>query len=58
MLLIVGALKKNEHGYRNGHGYFTRICLPAQEQKQEIQMSDLVGSMADGTMGSKAVEVG
>lgn len=26
--------------------------------RQEIQMSDLVGSMADGTMGSKAVEIG
>lgn len=42
----------------HGNSYFTKICLPAQEQRQEIQMLDLAGSVADHTMASKAMEVG
>lgn len=41
-----------------GHSDFTKICLPAQEQRKEIQMSELAGSVADGIMASKAVEFG
>lgn len=40
------------------HSDFTRICLPAHEQRKEIQMSDLAGSVADDIVASKAVEVG
>lgn len=40
-------------GKVHGHRDFTRLCLPAQEQKREIQMSDLAGSVADGIMASK-----
>ena len=45
-------------GQVHGHSDFTRICLPEQEQRKEIQMSDLAGSMANGIMASKAGEVG
>lgn len=45
-------------GKVHGHQDFTRICLPAQEQRKEIRMSDFAGSMADGIMASKALEVG
>ena len=42
----------------HGHSDFTKICLPAQEQREEIQMSELAGSVADGIMASKAIEFG
>lgn len=41
-----------------GHSGLIRICLPAPEQGKEIQMLDLAGSIADGIMASKAVEIG
>lgn len=41
-----------------GHSDFTKICLPAQEQRKEIQMLELAGSVAGGIMASKAVEFG
>jgi len=45
-------------GKVHGHSDFTGVCLPAQEQRKEIQMSGLAGSVADGILASKAVEVG
>lgn len=42
----------------HGQSDFTKICLPAREQRKEIQMSELAGSVADGIMASKAVEFG
>lgn len=45
-------------GKVHGHGDFTRICLRAQEQRKETQMSELAGRVANSIMASKAVESG
>lgn len=57
LLLIVAALKNNECD----NGKYMDFISPEpffQPRGREIQMTDLAGSMADGTMASKAVEIG